>query len=388
MITWVEELFLKLISSAVTGKPSDGISLSAEDADGLYRLADRHDLCHLVYYALSEAKIEIESFQAGSLMEQKYLKAIRRGARTDYAFSMAKELLAKAGIPYIPLKGVVINKLYPERWMRTSSDVDILVRKEDYKKAVDVFGGDARFEKGRECEHHYEFITEKKVRIELHRALMDEHDYKAADVVDDIWKSAACPVQGGMEYQMSDGWFYYHHILHMLMHFEGGGIGVRFFVDTWLLNRDASEETRKEREKYLEGGGLARFAKAVEQLSDIWMNANRPTSPALLTMEKLVLSGGIFGTTEQRVQYGSQKAGGRARYLLTRIFTPYNRLKLIYPVIGKHPALTPLFQVVRWFRILLRPSQSLAGDEIRTMIKGGKVSDDEIKEMRRDLGLL
>ena len=45
--------------------------------------------------------------------------------------------LEKAQIPFVPLKGSVIRKYYPEAWMRTSSDIDVLVHKEDVEKTTD-----------------------------------------------------------------------------------------------------------------------------------------------------------------------------------------------------------------------------------------------------------
>ena len=36
---------------------------------------------------------------------------------------------------FLPLKGAVIRDFNPEAWMRTRSDIDILIREEDYEKA-------------------------------------------------------------------------------------------------------------------------------------------------------------------------------------------------------------------------------------------------------------
>ena len=44
----------------------------------------------------------------------------------------------KAQIPFLPLKGSVIRKYYPEAWMRTSCDIDILVHDEDVGRAKEI----------------------------------------------------------------------------------------------------------------------------------------------------------------------------------------------------------------------------------------------------------
>ena len=43
--------------------------------------------------------------------------------------------IKKVQIPFLPLKGSVIRQYYPEPWMRTSCDIDILV---DFEKDAHV----------------------------------------------------------------------------------------------------------------------------------------------------------------------------------------------------------------------------------------------------------
>ena len=50
-----------------------------------------------------------------------------------------KEALEKAEIPFLPLKGSVIRKYYPEPWMRTSCDIDLLIHKEEADNVVNLF---------------------------------------------------------------------------------------------------------------------------------------------------------------------------------------------------------------------------------------------------------
>lgn len=54
--------------------------------------------------------------------------------RMNYEYEQVCDALEKAEIPFIPLKGVVIREYYPEPWMRTSCDIDILVREKNLKK--------------------------------------------------------------------------------------------------------------------------------------------------------------------------------------------------------------------------------------------------------------
>ena len=71
-------------------------------------------------------------------LEQYISKAVFRYEQLNYENERICMALEKAQIPFIPLKGSIIRKYYPESWMRTSCDVDVLVHEEDAEKAVDV----------------------------------------------------------------------------------------------------------------------------------------------------------------------------------------------------------------------------------------------------------
>lgn len=53
--------------------------------------------------------------------------------------------LEKANIPFILLKGSVIRKYYPESWMRTSCDIDILVNELDLNSAIRLLCDSLRY---------------------------------------------------------------------------------------------------------------------------------------------------------------------------------------------------------------------------------------------------
>jgi hypothetical protein len=46
------------------------------------------------------------------------------------------------------------------------------------------------------------------------------------------------------------------------------------------------------------------------------------------------------------------KRGGRIKYLMARVFIPYDTIKFQYPILGKYRFLTPVMQVRRWFKLI------------------------------------
>ena len=71
-------------------------------------------------------------------------------------------------------------------------------------------------------------------------------------------------------------------------------------------------------------------------------------------MESYILGASIYGDVENRVALSQIKQGGRFKYLLGRIFLPYNKLNKIYPRLKKYPILLPFYQIKRWCRFVFR----------------------------------
>ena len=64
------------------------------------------------------------------------MTAVYRYERINYELNCLTEALNQAEMPFIPLKGSILRQYYPEPWMRTSCDIDILVREEDIDAAT------------------------------------------------------------------------------------------------------------------------------------------------------------------------------------------------------------------------------------------------------------
>jgi hypothetical protein len=111
--------------------------LDAENIAKIYKISKRHDLAHLVGVAVDKCGMKIESEIAQKLVNSQMM-AVFRYENINYELSRIKSTLEEGGIDYVPLKGAVIRSLYPEPWMRTSSDIDVLVRENDHKRAVEL----------------------------------------------------------------------------------------------------------------------------------------------------------------------------------------------------------------------------------------------------------
>lgn len=347
---------------------------SAQFLIQLYQLSKAHDVAHLVGDALNKSGAfenlpadtdETERATIAKIKEKfdgQLFTAVYRYEKINYELERLKETLEAAEIPFIPLKGSVIRKYYPESWMRTSCDIDILVHEKDLENVISVLvdkRGATLEEKG----SHDVGLILNGVHIELHYSLIESDIVGKADIpLQNVWNYAQ-PIRETYQYALNDEMFYYYHIAHMAKHFIHGGCGIRPFIDLWLYNR-VNTDNKDKRNKLLSDGGLLKFAEEAYKLSDVWFNDEEPDATTL-DMENYILQGGVYGTLEQHLAMSQNKKGGKFKHLMSRIFLSYKDMSIYYPSLKKCPILFPFYQVRRWFRILFCGGKKAAMNEIK-----------------------
>ena len=343
--TAATELALALISSAVD-PTRETPTVSDEALVAAYREAKRHDLGHLVaHVALRDGLVAKES-PLYPKFEQVRFTAVYRAERMAHEIDRVKAALSEAKIPHLPLKGAHLRTLYPEGWMRTSSDFDVLVPKAEHDRAVRVLC-DRGYAEGARGGHDVVLKREGGCPVELHFSLIEDGiSGKMSHPLSRIWDYADPVSEEALEYRLSDGAFYYYHMAHMAKHVLHGGCGIRPFLDLLMMRGRIESDAA-----ILEEGGLAAFAPAAEALTDAWFSDGERT-PTSERLARFVLTGGVYGTIENRVVASKGKKGGRLGYILSRLFLPYRHLKELFPILEKHKWLTPFYQCVRWVRMV------------------------------------
>ena len=100
----------------------------------IIKVAAKHDVAHIVSLGLLNNELATE--ETKPRLQKMVFQAIYRYEKSNYELCKICEALEKAEIPFIPLKGSVLRNFYPEPWMRTSCDIDVLVHEEDLSRAV------------------------------------------------------------------------------------------------------------------------------------------------------------------------------------------------------------------------------------------------------------
>ena len=109
------------------------IELSVEECNAIMQIGERQSIQLIIYRGFKLLNLSEDCLkQFDRLMLKNAYKYIKRNEELN----SITRALDNDGIPYIPLKGAVIKQLYPEPELRTSSDIDVLVREKDLDNAV------------------------------------------------------------------------------------------------------------------------------------------------------------------------------------------------------------------------------------------------------------
>ena len=379
-------VMMNLIGSEICGNAvcADEIkALSDDELKALYKLSKSHDLAHILGNALIKNK-PISDNKIKSVFEKELYTAVFRYESINYELGNIKEILSENEIPFIPLKGSVIREYYPEPWMRTSCDIDILVKEADADKASKVLTEHLQYKINEKGQHDISLFSPSNIHVELHFKLMDI-EFKQVSVLRDIWNGGEITPISGYEYRMSNELFLLYHIYHMAKHFIHGGCGIKPFIDLWVIKNKVGFDEGKAQKMLQESGLLAFFERSTD-LVNVWFEG-KEHSEITQEMEDYVLQGGVYGTLEQQLAMSQNKKGGKFRHLMGRIFLPYKSMVIYYPSLKKCPILFPFYQVRRWFRILFCGGRKTAMNEIKLNQSLSEEKKQAAKRLIDELGL-
>lgn len=371
--------------------------ISARFLAAMYQLSKAHDVAHLVGDALNKSGVfenlpaDLDENERAAIakvkekFDEQIFTAVYRYENINYELEQICKTLEEAKIPFIPLKGSVIRKYYPEPWMRTSCDIDILVREEDLNLAVRTLCDSLKYTSGEKTSHDIKMYSENGVHLELHFSLIESDVVSKADIPLQLVWNYVQPINGTSRHAMNDEMFYYYHIAHMAKHFIHGGCGIRPFIDLWLYNRVNTGNTNK-RNRLLSDGELLKFSEEAENLAAAWFG-NKEYTEITQEMEDYILQGGVYGTLKQNLAMSQNKKGGKFRHLMSRIFLSYKDMAVYYPSLKKCPILFPFYQVRRWCRILFCGGRKAAMNEIKVNKNITTEEQERAKKLLEELNL-
>lgn len=379
------ELLCRMLASLIKG---ESLEQTQELPENFYSFCRRHKVTNMVYPVIKEWQIPDE---VKTRFKEDYSRVIAIEAMQEVFAGVLFSTFEQEKISFLPVKGILIKKLYPKEYYRSSNDVDILIKNEDFEKAKDVMEGlgyTANICDNQDNDYHIEF-HKKKVSVELHKSLAPlnsthfqyfRSSFDRAENVTDY------------HYEMNKEDFYIYTLYHLYKHFIKGGVGVRYFLDMYLINKKITFN-REYIENELEKIGLKDFDKTVKELGEVFFEKKEMDS-RLKALARYVYISGAHGETSFFTIAKFKGAGtNKNNYTLNKVrfykeawFIGREGMSVRYPVLIKHKWLLPFCYIHKGFYTVFKKPEAIK-EQKESMTKHNKDLASYIDGINKMAGL-
>lgn len=372
---------LSLIKSAVAGEK---ISVSEDfDWKSAAEISVKHHIAVLVYYGAYNSGIKIpEPYSA--VLNKHVLNSVQFEEKQKREAEMVYKAFNDGETEFLPLKGAITKKYYPQPEMRYMCDVDMLIKQEQYPKIKEIMEG-LGFEFVVESNHEYVW-KRKYLNLELHKYLIPSYNKDYYDYYGTGWKRAQ--KKSHSEYELGREDFLIYIFTHLAKHYRDSGVGIKHFADIWVYKRAEKNLDEEYINSELAKLQLAEFYKNSMKLLDVWFEG-RKSDDMTDFMTKWIFSSGAYGTPENNNLSAALKetkvfkdSGHRqAGLYIRKIFLPLEKMKGRYTVLKKAPYLLPVMWIVRLLDLVLFKRKNISESNKRLR----ELTDENINNYEKAL---
>ncbi len=365
--------------------------LDEADWDFLYCLSKGHNMSAITANSL----IKTKAFEnADESTKKKWTQMLNGAIKRTMLFNAERNkictFLEERGIRHIPLKGAVLNDMYPCFGTREFADNDILYDgkySEDVKEWMTSQGYTMRNDS---------YVADEYSKPPLYNFEMHSRLFRAKKANDprlafyERMLERKIPEKGKQfSFRMSNEDFYIYFIIHAFKHYDSRGTGFRTVADEYvILHCDKLSFDRGLVDDELEKLGLTEFERTLCSLAEKLFKSpeSLPGAFRLLSddereMLNYVFTCGTFGKMDNMFKkelesvYGDKNAS-KGKYYLKRIFPGVSRYRYTNPFVYKHKIVYPFFWL---YRTAVYPiaHRSQLKREINAIKRINKDSNDE-----------
>ncbi len=353
---------------------ADNVQTSKIDYAQLLSVSKKNAVANIVSCGIEKSGICIDE-TIKAKFDKESEKALYVYAMQSQQVGMLCDVFEQAEIPFVLLKGTRMRDFYPNPALRTSSDIDILVRADDEKLKQTMLQAGYKFlhDEG----NTVNFMLGAAVEVELHTNLFEKsisyHTY-----FDKIWDRVS-PVEGThYQYTMTEEDFYATMIAHFAKHFTRYGCGIRNAIDVAVYLRNApSSFDRTKADAILNDLGLLDFERKLRHLQETWETETWSETDQMLT--DYILGCGVFGTLKSRNLHEINRRGtkhGKTKRVLQHVFPNFKTMSNMYPILKKCPILLPFCWIARTFRLIFADRSHIK----KAMTQVSEINDASVKE--------
>ena len=351
------------------------------DPKALFRLAKAHDLMYCVTDALYKVGLLPQDKSVYDAYVKEQMTAVVRTARIEGTLKRIKDILNKAQIPFVPLKGARLRYMYPDKMMRASCDIDVLVKEEHLNQAVSALVEQGFTTDGKR-DYHDISLYYGSVHLELHFNICE--DMEDIDVLlKRVWEYVESVSE--YEYQEKPEFFVYHHLAHMKYHFVNGGCGIRPFLDLYVMQKDGFFDEVKLIE-LLEIVGLTSFYYAILHMTAVWFKSDSHTE-LTKKCEEYILRGGVYGTCENSTATHSSLWNSKFGNVWHSAFPKYESMCRLYPKLKGKKILLPFYYMRRVLEKAFGRGGKNSRNKLKQILSQDQAQINSVGELLTAMGL-
>lgn len=363
----------------------------------IYKFSKAHSITAIVYNALEVSGIisdnedmTVECIKMLSQWKHDRDRVIFINTHMDIEREKILGFMEQKGIWYVPLKGIILRHLYPSTEMRQMGDNDILYDKK-YQEDLYEFMLANKYEAEEYKEsNHDTYIKRPMYNFEMHTSLFNDKNTGVwNNYYNDIIKRLVKDEDKQYGYHFTDEDFYIYLIIHMMKHFDEGGIGIRAMIDCYLYIKEYNYKLDWSYiNSELETLGISDFEKKIKVLSSKMFSNIDGLQKAEISADeaallKYIFYSGTYGGQASKIIYNvaklnsenkkPNKKGWKIKYLWKRVFPEKEFMMRYYPTAYKYKVLIPFVYVQRIFKgIFQKKRHGYLKQELKTVLKQEK----------------
>ncbi|MDE6471143.1 MAG: nucleotidyltransferase family protein [Eubacterium sp.] len=387
-----EKYFVTLISSHLNNIPP--APPADIDWEEIFNLSNIHNVCAITanQILLLDKEFQPEAQILSKFRQQLGYTLIDSDGK-EKALSYLKSLLSENEIEFILVKGAILKELYPIKELRTSSDIDVIVKNNDLERLRSVLNenADCIITNDTEKEVSFSYIEQN---IEVHSTLDTDNTYfeKIFDMCE----------KRGYEYKISNEDHLLYVLCHIIKHFSAFGAGIKMFMDIDVIIRNTDDIDYNKFIEKCRQINIETFAKASLALCHSWFDTPVATEIDLSSDFKLkelfeneIISSGNFGYSKRNTgdyyinkemnKNGKNNLSTKLKALITLFFPSMDYLKNHYRYSAKCPLLLPIAWLSRLLSAVFKRNKQ-SKNTIRTILNSGAESE-QYKQLLNELNV-
>jgi hypothetical protein len=225
-----------------------------EDWNNLVNLINSHGIIALAAYNIKEAGLENEiPLSAMDFLENGYRQSVVRNLWLKQRWKEVNEILEKAGIKHILLKGMALeHTIYGARGLRQMNDNDILIRREEAIKAwyllqkegfaLNIPKSPLHIKIMRDIGNHLPALYKEGYSVEIHTELFDYKTRREMGHYDPFENPVELNVDNIKALSLNQDLHLKYLLSHFKRHALSGECQLRLYADVLILSQVKSVE--------------------------------------------------------------------------------------------------------------------------------------------------